>query len=91
MTEASHSGSRGVPLPKRRFGTTEMEITRVGFGAWAIGGTEWSTAGRALGDETSIGAIRRPIHFCGNRPSSSRSRQCGRTIDTPMSANQTSP
>jgi aryl-alcohol dehydrogenase-like predicted oxidoreductase len=61
MTEASHSGSRGAPLPKRRFGTTDMEITRVGFGAWAIGGTEWSTAGRALGDETSIGAIRRAL------------------------------
>ena len=25
-------------LPTRRFGLTDMEITRVGFGAWAIGG-----------------------------------------------------
>jgi aryl-alcohol dehydrogenase-like predicted oxidoreductase len=38
-----------------------MAITRVGFGAWAIGGTEWSTSGRPLDDETSIAAIRRAI------------------------------
>ncbi|MGH8288948.1 MAG: aldo/keto reductase [Steroidobacteraceae bacterium] len=41
-----------------------MAITRVGLGAWAIGGTEWSSAGRALTDEVSIAAIRRAIE-CG--------------------------
>jgi len=51
-------------LPARRLGTTDMTITRVGFGAWAIGGTEWSSAGRALTDEVSIAAIRRAIG-CG--------------------------
>jgi aryl-alcohol dehydrogenase-like predicted oxidoreductase len=51
-------------LPARRLGTTDMTITRVGFGAWAIGGTEWSSAGRALTDEVSIAAIRRAIE-CG--------------------------
>jgi hypothetical protein len=30
------SGSSAA-LPTRRFGATGMEITRVGFGAWAIG------------------------------------------------------
>jgi aryl-alcohol dehydrogenase-like predicted oxidoreductase len=48
-------------LPTRRLGTTDMAITRVGLGAWAIGGTEWSTAGRPLTDEISIAAIRRAI------------------------------
>lgn len=48
-------------LPTRRLGTTDMEITRVGFGAWAIGGTEWSSAGRQLGDDVSIAAIRRGL------------------------------
>ena len=48
-------------LATRRLGTTDMSITRVGLGAWAIGGTEWSAAGRALSDEVSIAAIRRAI------------------------------
>ncbi|MGA7539021.1 MAG: aldo/keto reductase [Steroidobacteraceae bacterium] len=48
-------------LTARRLGTTDMAITRVGLGAWAIGGTEWSSAGRALTDEVSIAAIRRAI------------------------------
>jgi aryl-alcohol dehydrogenase-like predicted oxidoreductase len=61
MTLATHSDSHAARLPTRPLGTTEMEITRVGFGAWAIGGTEWSTAGRALDDETSIAAIRRAL------------------------------
>ena len=32
------------PLPTRRLGTTDMQITRVGFGAWAIGGPDWAAA-----------------------------------------------
>jgi aryl-alcohol dehydrogenase-like predicted oxidoreductase len=53
--------SRGTSLPTRRLGTSDMPITRVGFGAWAIGGTEWSTRGRSLSDEISIAAIRRAL------------------------------
>jgi aryl-alcohol dehydrogenase-like predicted oxidoreductase len=48
-------------LPTRRLGTTDIVITRVGFGAWAIGGTEWSSAGHPLDDEASIAAIRRAL------------------------------
>jgi aryl-alcohol dehydrogenase-like predicted oxidoreductase len=28
-------------LSKRRLGSSGLEITRVGFGAWAIGGGDW--------------------------------------------------
>jgi aryl-alcohol dehydrogenase-like predicted oxidoreductase len=28
-------------LTTRRLGATDMEITTVGFGAWAIGGGDW--------------------------------------------------
>jgi aryl-alcohol dehydrogenase-like predicted oxidoreductase len=45
-------------LPTRPFGTTGMEITRVGFGAWAIGGGDWSYAWGPQDDEESIAAIR---------------------------------
>ncbi|HJS90478.1 MAG TPA: aldo/keto reductase [Steroidobacteraceae bacterium] len=58
---ASHPDCGATHLPTRRLGTPDMAITRVGLGAWAIGGTEWSTAGRALDDEVSIAAIRRAI------------------------------
>ncbi len=42
-------------------GTTEMRITRVGFGAWAIGGGGWSFAWGNQDDADSIGAIRHAI------------------------------
>lgn len=48
-------------LSTRRLGTTDIAITRVGFGTWAIGGTEWSAAGRASDDEVSIAAVRRAL------------------------------
>jgi aryl-alcohol dehydrogenase-like predicted oxidoreductase len=60
MPLTSHPDDRAA-LPTRRLGTTDMAITRVGFGAWAIGGTEWSRSGRPLDDETSIAAIHRAL------------------------------
>jgi aryl-alcohol dehydrogenase-like predicted oxidoreductase len=38
-----------------------MQISRVGFGAWAIGGTGWWHAWGAQDDEESIAAIRRAV------------------------------
>ena len=48
-------------LPKRALGTTDMQITRVGFGAWAIGGGGWSFAWGAQDDDESIAAIRHAV------------------------------
>ena len=61
MSTTSQQGPTGVRLPTRRLGTTDIAITRVGFGAWAIGGTEWSTGGRPLDDDASVAAIRRAL------------------------------
>src|SRR6185437_7764969 len=61
MSTTSQQASKGVSLPTRRLGTTDIAITRVGFGAWAIGGTEWSAGGRPLDDGTSVAAIRRAL------------------------------
>ena len=61
MSMTSQQGPIGVRLPTRRLGTTDITITRVGFGAWAIGGTEWSTGGRPLDDGASVAAIRRAL------------------------------
>jgi aryl-alcohol dehydrogenase-like predicted oxidoreductase len=45
-------------LPTRRLGQTDMNITRVGFGAWAIGGGGWAFAWGDQDDRESIAAIR---------------------------------
>ena len=45
-------------LPTRQLGTTDLHITRVGFGAWAIGGGGWSFGWGPQDDNDSIGAIR---------------------------------
>ncbi len=44
-------------LPTRQLGTTDMSITRVGFGAWATGGGGWSFGWGPQDDDESIAAI----------------------------------
>jgi len=46
-----------MTLPAARLGTTDMHITRVGFGAWAIGGP-WAYGWGSQDDQDSISAIR---------------------------------
>ncbi len=48
-------------LPTRAFGRTDMSITRVGFGAWAIGGSDWAVGWGAQDDRESIAAIRHAV------------------------------
>jgi aryl-alcohol dehydrogenase-like predicted oxidoreductase len=48
-------------LPTRALGTTGIQITRVGFGAWAIGGGGWSFAWGAQDDDESIAAMRHAV------------------------------
>jgi aryl-alcohol dehydrogenase-like predicted oxidoreductase len=48
-------------LETRRLGTTDMSITAVGFGAWAIGGGDWKFGWGPQDDDASIGAIRRAL------------------------------
>jgi len=44
-------------LPVRQLGTTDMEITRVGFGAWATGGGGWAYGWGPQDDDESVAAI----------------------------------
>jgi len=50
-------------LPVRRLGTTDMRITHVGFGSWAVGG-DWAVGWGSQDDSASIAAIRRAV-ACG--------------------------
>jgi aryl-alcohol dehydrogenase-like predicted oxidoreductase len=48
-------------LPLVPLGRTGMDITRVGFGAWAVGGGDWAYAWGAQDDDDSISAIRHAV------------------------------
>jgi aryl-alcohol dehydrogenase-like predicted oxidoreductase len=48
-------------LPVRRLGTTDMDITHVGFGAWAAGGGGYAYGWGPQDDDQSIAAIDRAI------------------------------
>src|SRR5665213_2774379 len=48
-------------LKTAQLGSTGLEITRVGFGAWAVGGGGWEFGWGAQDDEQSIAAIHRAL------------------------------
>ncbi|HEY0127863.1 MAG TPA: aldo/keto reductase [Rubrobacteraceae bacterium] len=50
-------------MQKVRFGKTDLEITPVGFGAWAIGGGGWAAAWGPQDDDEAVGAIRRALEL----------------------------
>jgi hypothetical protein len=52
-----------APLETARLGGTGLEITRVGFGAWAIGGAGYDWGWGDQDDEESIAAIRRALEL----------------------------
>lgn len=50
-----------MTLPLRPLGATGMDITRVGLGAWAMGGGEWAFSWGAQDDSASIATIRHAV------------------------------
>jgi aryl-alcohol dehydrogenase-like predicted oxidoreductase len=46
-----------------KLGRTGMEITPIGFGAWAIGGGGWAAAWGPQDDDEAVGAIRRAVEL----------------------------
>ena len=50
-------------LQTTQLGPTGLEITRVGFGSWAIGGAEWEFGWGAQDDRESIAAIHRALEL----------------------------
>ena len=53
--------TRETTLPSVALGRTDMNITRVGFGAWAVGGGGWAFAWGDQDDDQSIAAMRYAI------------------------------
>jgi aryl-alcohol dehydrogenase-like predicted oxidoreductase len=50
-------------LPTRPLGSSGLDITRVGFGAWAIGGGGWSFGWGPQDDTASLTAMRRALEL----------------------------
>ena len=50
-----------MTLPTRPLGATGLHVTRVGFGAWAIGGADWAFGWGAQDDADSVAAIRHAV------------------------------
>lgn len=48
-------------MQTRRLGDSDLEITPLGFGAWAIGGGDWAFAWGGQDDADSIAAIREAV------------------------------
>src|SRR5258708_999790 len=50
-------------MKMRKLGNSDLHITRVGFGAWAIGGSGWQFAWGSQGDHESIAALHRALEL----------------------------
>ncbi len=62
MTAVEPSGDAdGRATERRPLGVTGMTLSRVGFGAWAAGGTGWAFSWGAQDDDESVAAIRRAL------------------------------
>src|ERR1700738_5202478 len=47
----------------RKLGNSDLHITRVGYGAWAIGGSSWQFAWGSQDDHESVAAIPRALEL----------------------------
>jgi aryl-alcohol dehydrogenase-like predicted oxidoreductase len=61
MTHTAADTSVATELSTRRLARTDMDITLVGFAAWAIGGADWAAGWGAQDDSLSIAAIRHAV------------------------------
>src|SRR5271169_3928063 len=50
-------------METRKLGNSDLNITRVGYGAWAIGGSGWQFAWGSQDDNESIAAINRALEL----------------------------
>lgn len=50
-------------METRQFGSTDMQITPIGFGSWAIGGGNWEFGWGAQDDRQAIEAIERAVEL----------------------------
>ena len=54
---------RTANLPKRPLGSSGIEITTVGFGAWALGGGDWAFSWGPQDDNASVATMRHALEL----------------------------
>src|ERR1700733_12142559 len=52
-----------IGMQTRQLGNSDLHITPVGYGAWAIGGSGWQFAWGSQNDDDSISAIHRALEL----------------------------
>jgi aryl-alcohol dehydrogenase-like predicted oxidoreductase len=52
-----------IPMETKRLGNSDLSITSVGFGAWAIGGSGWEFGWGEQDDKMSVAAIHRALEL----------------------------
>src|SRR4029450_8401512 len=55
-----------MPLPTRPLGNSNLLISTVGFGAWAVGGGGWAFGWGEQDDAESLSAMRHAVERGGN-------------------------
>ena len=50
-------------MKTKQLGNSNLKLTRIGFGAWAIGGGDWEFAWGPQDDDESVAAIRRAVEL----------------------------
>src|SRR5215813_6619573 len=63
MISDERSSMYKTTLKTSQLGETGLEITRVGFGAWAIGGGGWQFGWGPQDDDESVAAIRHALEL----------------------------
>ena len=54
---------QGIEMQMRKLGNSDLHITPVGYGAWAVGGSGWQFAWGSQDDNDSIAAIHRALEL----------------------------
>jgi diketogulonate reductase-like aldo/keto reductase len=52
-----------IEMQTRKLGNSDLNITPVGYGAWAVGGSGWQFAWGSQDDNDSIAAVHRSLEL----------------------------
>jgi aryl-alcohol dehydrogenase-like predicted oxidoreductase len=77
MRNMSTRAWKKIWMKTRKLGNSDLEITSVGFGAWAIGGGGWEFSWGAQDDRVSVEAIHRALEMGVNWIDTAPAYGCG--------------
>src|SRR5437773_1582441 len=63
IASAEIQNQQEIEMQKRQLGNSDLQITPVGYGAWAIGGSGWQFAWGKQNDDDSVAAIHRALEL----------------------------